>query len=362
MKRQIFSGLIIAGVLSLAGCGSEPESSEPQLRPVRTVTIGDAVGLRTRTLSGISKPALESRLSFKVTGTIIELPAQVGYPLSAGDLVARLDPSPFELQAQQAQATTGQARANERNALANYERIKGLYENSNASRNDLDAARAAAESARAQVGAAQKALELARLNVEYTRLTAADDCTVASVNADLNENIASGSPVAVVNCGAGLEVEVLVPEGLIAAISQDMPAEVRFSATGERIFAARVSEVGVSSSADAATFPVTLSLLEPDENLRSGLAAEVIFSFASAESTFLIPLSAAIRNSDGNFVYLAIPKEQGRAVIQVRPVTIGNLTDRGLEVTDGLQTGDLVITAGVSFVRPGQQVLYRSSD
>ncbi len=184
-----------------AGCGKSDEAMEERLRPVRYVTVSDASIFRDRSFSGTSKSSRESRLSFKISGTVINVPVQIGQRLNAGDLIAEIDPASYVLQAQQAQATLVEAQANDRRAAANYERTKGLYANSNASLNDLESARGQAQSASAVVRAASKALEIARLNVSYTKLTAAADCSIASLAIEVNENVASGQQVAAVSCG-----------------------------------------------------------------------------------------------------------------------------------------------------------------
>ncbi len=352
----------IGGVLMLSlllcACGPAEPPPEAPLRSVRTVQIQAPSETRSRTFSGLSESAQVSRLSFKVTGTITRLPVKVGSQLGEGDLVAELDPSLYELQAQQAQAALVQARAAERNAQANYERVKGLYENSNASRNDLDAARAAAESAAAAVNAGQKSLELARLNVSYTQLRASADCTVADVTAELNENIAAGTPVALVNCGRAINVSVAVPEGVIGAIGVGSEASIVFSAFPEQRYSARVVEAGVASVANAATFPVTVEVVEAGPDLRSGLAAEVTFAFdISAAGIQTIPLAAVLRKGAQSFVYVAQSAAEGEAVVEQRQVELGDLTDRGVQVRSGLSPGDRVIVAGVSAIRPEQRVL-----
>ena len=164
------SPVLLAAALCACG-GGEPETVE-QLRPVRYVVIEDGTTLRDRSFSGISKSSTESRLSFKVAGTIERLPVQIGQRLSAGDLIAELDSTSYDLQVQQAQAALVEAQANNRRAAANYDRTRGLYANDNASLNELESARAQAESAEAVVSSAEKALEIALLNVSYTRLTA----------------------------------------------------------------------------------------------------------------------------------------------------------------------------------------------
>ena len=329
------------------------------MRSVRTMVIEAPSGSRSRTFSGGSESAQASRLSFKVGGTITALPVTVGMVLDAGDRVAELDSSPFELQAEQAQAALVQAEAAQRNAEANYERVKGLYENSNASLNDLDAARAAAESAAAAVRAGEKALELARLNVSYTVLRAADDCTIAEVTAEVNENVSAGTPVAVVNCGGGIHVSVDVPESVIGSIRDGMRAAVSFSAIPNRSYEGTVIETGVSSSTSAATFPVTVAINTPDERLRAGLAAEVTFAIdRGAAPAYIVPLASVVRDPAGSFVFVTMPSEvDGEATIAKKSVQLGNLTEQGMEVVSGLEAGDQVVTAGVSVIREGQVVL-----
>ena len=349
---------LLAAVAILAGCDPAPEVQEELLRPVRYLTVSDNVDGRNRTFSGTLKSTRESRLSFKVTGTVTELPVQIGQRLVAGDLIARLDSDGFALQVEQAQATLVEAQAGERNAQASYERTKGLYANDNASLNDLDAARAAAEAAAAQVRAAAKALEIARLNVSYTRLTAADDCSMASVDVEVNENVSAGQQIGMVSCGTSFEVELGVPESLIAFVDQTTPATISFGAIAGTGFTGEVTEISTAGS--AAVFPVVVRVNEDHPSLRSGLAADVTFQFGSAalEATFVLPLSAIINDPDGVYVYIADAGEvEGEALVARRPVQLGEMTENGIEVVDGLAPGDNVIIAGVSVIRPGQRVL-----
>ncbi|MEM9303606.1 MAG: efflux RND transporter periplasmic adaptor subunit [Pseudomonadota bacterium] len=353
--RSLTLGLVVT---LIAGCEREAPVTEEILRPVRTIVVPESAATRERTFSGVASSTQESRLSFKVSGTVVAVPVQVGDTLAAGQLVARLDASPYELQAQQAEAALRQAEASARNAAANYDRVRGLYENSNASRNDLDAARAQSESAQAQVRAAQKALELARLNVSYTSLTVGRDCSVASVDVEQNENVASGDPIAVINCGEGLEIDLDIPEGLIASLSQGMPATIRFAAVLGRQFAGEVSEVGVASTSNAPTFPATVHVVDRAPVLRAGLAAEVTFAFPTAGAgAHLLPAAAVAQDPGGSYVFIAAGAGSGEAVVTRRAVQLGELTEQGIEVVDGLEPGERVVTAGVSVIRDGQRVL-----
>ncbi|MEM7051790.1 MAG: efflux RND transporter periplasmic adaptor subunit [Acidobacteriota bacterium] len=350
--------LLAPTLLLLGACAAEEMVTEEAPRSVRTVTVEASDGSRTRTFSGTSRARQTSRLSFKVGGTLVALPVEVGQELGRGELVARLDPFPFELQAEQAQASLAQAKAAERNASATYERTKDLYADNNASRTDLDGARANAESARAQVRAAEKELELASLNVSYTRLTASTDCSVASIDVEINENVSTGGTVATVNCGEGLEVDLSVPESLIASLTPGMAAEVQFDAQPGQAYSGRLTEVGVAAR-QGATFPATVTLEGEHPELRAGLAAEVRFELANSTrgERFLIPLSALIESDGETYVFLAEGEGSGSGVVRRRSVSVGELTADGAEITAGLAPGERVITAGVSVIRDGLEVL-----
>ncbi len=344
----------------LFACERAAPPEEPRLRPVRFVMVSDDSGARDRSFSGTSKSTRESRLSFKVSGTVIEVPAQIGQRLDAGDLIARLDAATYSLQVQRAQASLVEAQANERNAAANYERTKGLYANNNASRHDLDVARAQAESVTAQVRSVAKALEIARLNESYTELRADTECSIASMDIEVNENVSSGQQVAVVSCGDRFEVEIDVPESLIASFDEYTPVQITFGAIPGAKFSGAVTEVAVASVDSTATFPVVVKIAERHPSLRSGLAADVVFQFdtLAATGSVVLPVAAVIRDPAGTFVYVATPTEvAGQARIRRKPVMLGELTQSGIEVLDGLTTGDRVVTAGLSVIRDGQRVL-----
>ena len=357
---------LLVAILIVAGCGPSDDAFEERLRPVRYLTVSDVSAFRDRNFSGTSKSSRESRLSFKVSGTIINVPVQIGQRLNAGALIAEIDPASFLLQEQQAQATLVEAQANDRRASANYERTKGLYANSNASLNDLESARAQAESASAVVRAASKDLEIARLNVSYTKLKAAADCSIASLNVEVNENVAAGQQVAAVSCGDEYEVTLDLPESLIGSIDEWTPVVVRFGAIPDDEFSGVVSEIAVASTAGSAAFPVVISIIGSHPALRSGLAADVTFKFDSAASQdggVLLPVTAVINDPGGTFVFVAEPTEtDGEAYVRRRRVTLGELSESGIEIAEGLAVGDRVITAGISVIRDGQRVLIPAAD
>jgi RND family efflux transporter MFP subunit len=352
-------------ILTSVGCG-DGEPPPETLRPVRTQQVFSTGGVRVRSFSGSARSGTESRLSFRVTGSIVELPVRVGDSVGVGQLIARLDAEDYRLAMREAEAGLAQARAQAQNAESNYERVRELYEADNASRADLDAALAGFQSTEASVRASEQRLQLARQQLSYTRLTAPTTGAVAAVPVEVNENVQAGQVVVYLNSGTDLEVEVGVPGVLISQVTEGDMTEVTFDALPDRAFMATVSEVGVAATGTATTYPVTVVLLDPDPDLRSGMAAEVAFRFESGEGRelFIVPSIAVGEDRGGRFVYVVEPEEgavaeSGVGMIRRRPVRVGEMTTQGFEILEGLSDGEHVVVAGVSRIEDGLRVQFR---
>jgi RND family efflux transporter MFP subunit len=354
MMRKLGLGVV---ALALIGCAEEIVV-EKSLRPVRTEIVTTSGAARIRSFAGVAKAGLESQLSFRVAGTVERVPVTVGASVVRGQVLAQLDPTDYALRVQEALAGLAQAEAAERNAEADYDRVRGLYENNNASLRELDGARATAESTRAQVEAAEKRLEQARQQLAYCTLRAPVDGQVASVDVEVNENVSSGQKLFLLTAGSDIDVEVALPGALIADIEIGDPVEVGFDALEGRRFPARVTEAGVAAVGTATTFPVTVRLDETDSDIRSGMAAEVEFSFGGKGdvSRLLVPAVSVGEDRDGRFVFVLEESGAGHGVVRRHDVTVGELTADGIEILEGLEGGETIVTAGVRRLSDGEEV------
>lgn len=352
---QVWLAFLATGLL--LSCGEEEQVPEPVVRPVRSEPVYATGGSRARSFSGTCRAAQESRLSFKVAGTVTKVAVQVGDRVRTGQLIAELDGRDYELQVQEAEAALKSSQAQARNANRALSRVRSLYENQNASLNDLDAARAAWESAEAQDRATQNRVDLARSQLSYARLTSPVEGSIASVTVEENENVAPGQPVALLTSGSDLEVQVAIPEVLIAQIREGDATTVSFDAIPGQEQQGTVTEVGVSPTGMATTFPVTVRLHKVDPKCRPGMAAEVIFRFGTRgnRERILVPASAVGEDPEGRFVFVVDESEAGTATVHRRPVTI-RLAGKDIEILEGLTDGERVVTAGVSRINDGQKV------
>ena len=342
----------------LAGCDQAPVEDEPTVRPVRYTRVVAQGDTMARTYSGTARAELETDLSFRVGGTLTQLPVNVGSVVSRGETVAVLDDTDYRVRLDEARAGLARAEAERRNADANYARTRDLYENQDVSRNQLDSARALAESAQAQYRAASQQVEAARLQLSYTRLTAPQDCTVAQEFVELNQNVSPGQPVIGLNCGNCAEVVVSVSDADIARVTEGMAVSADVSAVPGGKLPGVVREVGVAAAARGTTYPVTIGLQESCENIRSGMAVDVTFEFptAASGSNLAVPYVAVGEDRDGNFVFVLEAEPDGRLFARRRAVQVGEASADGIIIVQGLSEGELIATAGVRRLVAGQEV------
>jgi len=356
----MLSFLVFLFTTSYFSCSEAEKEQEEIIRPVRYQQVFLTGSARVRSFSGFAQAGLESRLSFKVPGTVKKVPVKVGDKVNSGNLIAELDSKDYQLRVQQARDAVKQAEAQERNASASYDRVRKLYENNNASRSDLDAARSSSEGAKAAVSAAKRSLELAQLNLSYTKLTVPVNGTIAAVNVEVNENVSPSQVIVILTSGSKTEVTVGIPEVLISQIREGSEVKVSFDAIPGKSFSAVITEVAVSTTGQTSTYPVTMTLKKEDPAIRPGMAAVVEFSFEAHEGRerFIVPSHSVIEDRDGRYVYVVEPitDEAGYGTIRRKSVTIGDLTAEGLEIFEGISDGDLVVSAGMSLITEGQKV------
>ena len=358
MHKLLCYCVLILPPLWIIGCQPEPTEQAPVIRPVRTITVVSTAGERQRIFTGTAKAGQETTLSFKVSGTILQLNINVGDRVRKGSVIAALDLRDYNLRVQEAQAALVRSQAEARNASANYDRVRLLYENRSVSQSELDAARSNAESTRALVISAQRQLDQATLAASYTRLTAPVDGSVVAVNVEAGENVQLGQSIAVLASGQRIEVQTSIPGSLITGVHNGDEVVVTFDALPARFYKALITEVGVATAAQSVTYPVTAQLVQTTPEVLPGMAANLQFIFKSKDATerYIVPPVSVGEDADGRYVFTVDPAEEGYGLIRKKSVTVGSLTAQGLEVLAGLSDGKVVVTAGISKIKDGQKV------
>lgn len=341
---------------ALVACTPEaPPEKVEVVRPVRTEVVEEVGGALGGTFSGTAAAGDQATLSFMMGGIVADIDVKVGDRVKTGDRLASLDDTQLRLQVEQAQAGLANARASLTLAKQTLERTEGLYLGNSASAADVEAVRANHSSARAQYQSGARQLELARKQRSDAVLEANRDGSVSQVLTNAGQVVGAGTPVIVLTPDQQLQVVVAVPTGWIGRLDEGASTTVVFADLGTQTHEARVTEVGVTAS--SGSFPVTVELLDLDAAVRPGMVATVEFVVEQAtERRIELPLSAIGQDTKGRFVWQVEKGEADLGTAHRMAVTTGELTSTGRIEVEGVDTGALVVTAGISLVYEGRPV------
>lgn len=358
--------LILGALLITAGCGKK-KTTEEAIRPVFYQEAISTSGGDLRTFSGVTQPANEAKLSFKVGGTIDKIAVKLGDTLRKGALVARIDAADYRINSNKAMSALKNAEVQFSTMKSAFLRIENLYANNNVSLNEYEKARAQFESAEAMLQTAKSQVNAAQNQLNYTTLNAPYHGTVSAVLAQENEMAAPGHPIVVFSSLNNIEVKTAVPESIIGRISKGQKVKVQFTSLPGKSFAGQVTEVSPGSS-NAPIFPVIIQIEGETTQLQPGMTGTVEIALNrdvnSTPGAILVTPDAISHDRDGDFVYIAAKTDEKDMYQATRKnVKLGEITPTGVEITEGLTEGDIIITAGISFLYDGKKVrLLSNSD
>jgi RND family efflux transporter MFP subunit len=353
-KKSVW--IATAVLLTASGCEKEQPEIVQQIRAIKTFTVTEVASGQTRKFAGQVYATDSSRLSFQVSGNVKKMLVKQGDQVKKGQILAVLDKQPYRLDIKSAQAELQKARAEQTQARQEYRRQEALFKKGWVAKARLERVQRSRDSAASQVDYATSKLNLARRDLRLTDLLAPYDGTISRKHIDTFVEVKTGQSIYDIEALGALEVRFDVPETTISRVTVGMSVSVAFSSASVGPLQARITEVG-SSAGTANAFPVKAGLTEPPSSVRSGMTAETTLLLADdgSKSTYLVPI-AAIAPSDKpgeGFVFIFDSESK---TIKRTPIKGKGATDNFAHIFEGVKAGDVVATAGVSFLRDGQKV------
>ncbi|MBX4957684.1 efflux RND transporter periplasmic adaptor subunit [Rhizobium lentis] len=352
MPSVIRLALVSAIGLGVAACSEEKAEVKQVVRPVKVVEIAKAGDSRKLDYSGSVKARTEMNLGFRVAGKITERLVDIGDRVTPGDVLARVDSTDYQLAVKTAEANLAAAeRAVETADLAN-RRAEQLFDKNVAPKSQLEQAALSHDQAISQRDAALSALDQAKNQVSYTELKAGQNGIVTAINADIGQVVGSGAAVVTVAVDGEKEVQIAVPESDIAEFRPGKTVKASFWADDKLILDGKVREVSGSADQQSRTFAVRVSLPN-DPQVLLGMTATIEADVSNANSYASIPLSA-LAEKDGKQMVWTVDRDT--ATVHGRHIKVADFTGDGVHVSEGLDTGDLVISAGTQFMSENLKV------
>jgi RND family efflux transporter MFP subunit len=344
--------LVFASVAFVASCQRVEEPAPPEIRPVRVIKIERSVGGDTVSLTGTVQAEREVNLSFRIDGRMIERGVGVGDAVRPGQLVARLDPQNEESTLQSARAQLAAARARLTEARNNYERMKDLVSDNSVSRASFEQSEAMLKTADSQVESAQTQVTLAANRLEYTRLVSNVTGVVTAQGAEPGEVVGPARMIVQVAREGARDAAFDVPARVKDAVTTNGEFTVQLVSDPGVTAAGTVREIAPRADPVTGTFRVKVRLKDPPAAMRLGTTVAGRVRLAAAP-TIEVPPSAVIRSDRQAAVWVVDPKT---STVATRAIEVRSSDPARIEVASGLNPGDIVVTAGIQALRPGQKV------
>ncbi len=357
LNYLIFSLIII---VSLSSCQEKKEEKKEILRPAKYELVRKTNSLQIRNFSGVASASEAVELSFRSSGVVTQLNAKTGKKVKKGDLLMKLDNVQAQLTYQQSLSALNSAKSAMNTAKSSLKRSKALYEKGSYSLSDYESAKNSFQSALDKFESSKRKKEIDEANISYGYIYAPKSGVIADVNIRLNEVVSSGQVVAILNAGENVDVVVGLPESVINKVSMGMSTQVTFSSLEGQEFLGQIIQISPIVDNQSSTFPIKIDIVKPISSIKPGMVANVKFTFGSKEQSntdmLIVPVKAVGEDGDGTFVFLVNSEDGKKGVAKKQHISLGELTNDGFLVKEGLEEGQLIATAGLQTLLDGQKV------
>ncbi len=339
----------------LSGCQKPAPAQEP-LRSVKVLTVGESGSGYDLAFSGEVRARVESNLAFRVAGKLVSRPAELGQRVTAGQLLAQIDPEDYRASAEAAAAQLLAAKSNRDVAQADFKRYQDLHTQGFISIAELDRREAAMKLAQAQLQQAQAQNTVQGNQSGYTRLVADGAGVVTSVDASAGQVVSAGQPVVRLALDGPRDVVFSVPENKLADLKAGQMIDIETWDNKQKM-QAKVRDVAGSADAATRTFVVKATLEKdakvPEPVLGSTVTVRLKPTANANEQRIKLPTTALRQEAGATSVWVL---DTNTMTVSAKNIEVSVADGNDVLVNAGLQKGDQVVTSGVHVLTAGQKV------
>ncbi len=348
--------LVLVYSLFLSGCKQKPVEEVKEPVEVELLRAHPQDIAEHFEVGGLLEAEETAIITAEINGTILEQNYRDGDRVSKGAILLRIDPEPFSLNLDAADANLKKAEVNLANSKNEYERRRKLQLEGFLSTEEVDQAYRLFRTAGADFEVAKANRKQAAREMKKTEILSPLPGIIVSRYRELGEQVPPGTPLFKVADIRRLRIIVGVSEEQVLHIKEKQSVTIRFNPFGDEAFSGLVKRIGIPASERGGTFPVEVALSNRENLLKPGMVARVLFSGKMHQGIFLIPRSAIIKRLGRDLVW-GIREEKAFSI----PITLGADFGFSVAVLQGLTDGDQIVIIGQDKLTEGADVSIRKT-
>ncbi len=360
LSRKTLLATTAVGAVALIALGAftwknsaGPVAAAPEIvRPARVAEIDFRPHMHSLMLAGTVVPRIETTLGFRVAGKVTSREVDVGATVKPGQLIARIDPDDYQLAVDNARAALASAEADYARAKADLERYQALRGSAAFMTQTLDTRQSVSSTSYAKVEQAKAQLATAENNLAYTELHADAAGVITAQQAEVGQVLAQGQGMVKLARTDELEILVGVPEHRLKVVRDAGQVSFELWSDAGHLFRAKLRELSPSADPMTRTYAARFTIIEPPPFIGIGMTASLTLSRPDPAPLAEVPLSAIFQQGTEPAIWVVYKT----GTVSLHPVTISRWRDETALIASGVKDGDIIATAGVHKLEPGQKV------